>query len=88
MGTNPKKKVIIKSSLEVIDNVCKSTSYNIESETTLDHDDDEEFIDFEDKPNFSLDFMKKVIDYYDTRDANGKRKHTLGWYKTRKNEDY
>ena len=26
--------------------------------------------------NFSLDYMKKVIDYYNERDSKGKRKHT------------
>jgi len=103
MRTNPKEEEIIKALLEVIDNVCYSTSYNIESETTLDPDDDEEFSDFEDdsttyetedadpfygddtesqKPpiesNFSLDFMKKVIDYYDAPDSNGKIKHIWG----------
>ena len=26
--------------------------------------------------NFSLDYMKKVVEYYDARDSNGRRKHT------------
>ncbi|CAF1179697.1 unnamed protein product [Didymodactylos carnosus] len=68
---------------------------------TLDHDDDEEFGDFQDesadsededadpsfdemvkgekgsiKANFSLDYMKKIVEYYDARDLNGRRRHT------------
>ena len=99
--TNPREEEIVGSLLEVIDNVCNSTSYEIESDVTLDHDDDEEFDDFEDesvdsededvdpsyeetaegekrpsKANFSLDYMKKVVEFYDARDSNGRRRHT------------
>ena len=97
---NLREEEIVGSLLEVIDDVCKCTSYEIESDTTLDHDYDD-FGDVEDenddsdnedvdpifdetvegkkmpiKPVFSLDYMKKFIDYYDARDSNGKRKHT------------
>ena len=85
----------------MIDNVCDCTSFEIESDATLDHDDEEEFNDFEDKDvdfedesidpdfdqsaetenrvikvEFTLDYMKKVIDFYDARDSKGRRKHT------------
>ena len=92
---------IINSLLKMLNNVCNCTSYEIESDVTLDYDDEEEFGGFEDedtdstdesvdpsfdesakdgnmtnKTNFSLDYMKKVIDYYDARDSKGQRKHT------------
>ncbi|CAF2859243.1 unnamed protein product [Rotaria sp. Silwood2] len=85
----------------MIDDVCHCTSYEIESDTILDYDDEEEFGDFEDedtdsadesvdpgfdesaedknmttRANFSLEYMKKVIDYYDARDSKGRKKHT------------
>ena len=84
-----------------MDDVCKCTSYQIESDTTLDYDDEEEFGDFEDedadsadesvdpcfdvtaetknmttKANFSLEYMRKGIDYSDVRDSKGRKKHT------------
>ena len=99
--TNPCDDEIISSLLKVIDNICNCTSFEIDSDMTLDYDDAEEFSDFEDENtasenenldpsfdetaeterppitlNFSLDYMKKVIDYYDERDSKGKRKHT------------
>ncbi|CAF1260735.1 unnamed protein product [Didymodactylos carnosus] len=46
---NPREEEIIGSLLEVIDNVCNCTSYEIESDMSLDHDDNEEFGDFEDE---------------------------------------
>lgn len=94
---------VINSLLKVISNVCSCTSYQIESDATLDYDDEEDFGDFEDededldsavksvdpvfdestenenmtiKVNFSLDYMKKVIDYFDARDSTGRKKHT------------
>ena len=99
--TNPREDEIISSSLKVIDDVCNCASFEIDSDTNLDHDEAEEFSDSEDENmasenesldpsfdetaeaekfpitlNFSLDYMKKVIDYYDERDSKGKRKHT------------
>ncbi|CAF2826171.1 unnamed protein product [Rotaria sp. Silwood2] len=92
---------IINSLLTMIDNISNCTSYQIESNATLDYDDEEESGDFEEedadsadesvdpsfdesaeaenmtiKANFSLDYMKKVIEYYDARDSQGRRKHT------------
>ena len=99
--SNTREEEIISFLLKVIDNVCTSTSYEIESDATLDHDDEEEFGGFEDedvvdddesvdasfdeaaesekmciRPNFKLDYMKKVVEYYDARDSEGRRKHT------------
>ncbi|CAF2069214.1 unnamed protein product [Rotaria magnacalcarata] len=91
--SNPREQEIINSLLKMIDDACNSTSYQIESNTTLDYDDEEQYGDFEDDDtdsaddnidpgfdesaegdnmmthaNFNLEFMKKVIDYYDARD--------------------
>ncbi|CAF2057276.1 unnamed protein product [Rotaria magnacalcarata] len=99
--SNPREQEIINSLLKIIDDVCNSTSYQIESNTTLDYDDEEQYGDFEDDDtdsadesidpgfdesaegdnmmihaNFNLEFMKKVIDYYDARDQKGRKKHT------------
>lgn len=99
--TNPREEKIVHSLLKVIDNVCDCTSYEIGSDVTLDHDDDEEFGDSHDESagsesedadpsfdetaegeersiqaKFSLDYMKKAVDYYDARDSSGRRKHT------------
>ncbi|CAF2942494.1 unnamed protein product [Rotaria sp. Silwood2] len=52
---SPLEEEIVRFLLEVIENVHKCTSYEVESETTLDHDDDDVFSDFEDEsidPNF------------------------------------
>jgi hypothetical protein len=85
--------------LEIIGKVCKCSSYEFESETTLDHDDDEEFNDFENedldpdfdgtkedeklstKEKFTLDFMKNVVEFYDTPDAIRRKEHT--WESTK-----
>ncbi len=98
--SNPHEEEIIDSLLKVIDDVCYCTSYKIESDPTLDYDDDEglgvcedEDTDYDDEGDdpafdessesdntmiktFSLDFMKKVIDYFDARDSKGRKKHT------------
>jgi hypothetical protein len=91
---NPHEEEVANHLLKVIENVCKCVSYEVESETTLGYDDDEEFSEPEDesldpnfdetkeddklhsKENFSLDFMKKVVEFYDARDATGRRRHT------------
>ena len=98
--SNSREETIITSLLKMIDDVCNCTSYQIESDTTLDYDDEQVFDDFEDdetdsgdestdpgfdesaesenmmiKANFSLEFMKKVIDFYDARDSKGRKKH-------------
>jgi hypothetical protein len=39
-------------------------------------DDEEESQKLPIKLNFCLEYMRKVIDYYDARDSNGRRKHT------------
>jgi len=85
--------------LEVIDNAYTCTSFELESETTLDHDDDDAFSDSEDEStdpnfdevenvddpsitmNFTLDYMKKVVDFYDARDSTGRKRHT--WKSTK-----
>ena len=90
----PYEEEVAKYLQNIMENVCKCTSYEVESETTLDYDDNEEFREIEDesldpsfdeteeddklhtRENFSLDFMKKVIDFYDARNANGRRRHT------------
>ncbi|CAF4493954.1 unnamed protein product [Rotaria socialis] len=46
---------LIDSLLKMINDVCNCTSYRIESHTTLDYDDDEEFGDFEDDYTDSAD---------------------------------
>jgi hypothetical protein len=46
---NPLEEEVGSYPLEVIDNVCKCASYQLELETTLDHDDGEEFCDSEDE---------------------------------------
>ena len=99
--TNLYEEEIVSALLKVIDNVCNCTLFEIDSDTSFDYDDAEEFSNFEDesttsenenldlssndtveaeKPsvrlNFSLDYMKKVIDYYDECDLKGNRKHT------------
>ena len=99
--SNPHEEEIINSLLKMLDDVCNCTSYQIESDTTLDYDDEEEFGDFEDedadsadesvdpcfdetaesknmttKANFSLECMRKVIDYSDVCDSKGRKKHT------------
>ncbi|CAF1101351.1 unnamed protein product, partial [Rotaria magnacalcarata] len=99
--SNPREQAIINSFLKIIDDVCNSTSYQIESNTTLDYDNEEQYGDFEDEDTdsadesidpgfdesaegdnmmihakFNLEFMKKVIDYYDARDQKGRKKHT------------
>ena len=74
------------SLLEIIDSVSECPSFEVESETTLDYDDDDAFSDPEDENmdpdfdatentessanqmNFTLEYMKKVIDYYDACD--------------------
>ncbi len=79
---SPLEEEIVRSLLEVIENVHKYTSFEVESETTLDHDDEDAFSDSEDESidpnfdkaedvedppitmNFTLDYMKKVIDFY------------------------
>ena len=84
--------------LKIIDDISSSVSYEFESETTLDYDDDEEFSDSDDesldpnfeeieddklptKENFSLEFMKKVVEFYDARDSAGRKRHT--WKSTK-----
>ena len=99
--SNPHEEEIINSLLKMLDDVCNCTSYQIESDTTLDYDDEEEFGDFEDEDadsvdesvdpcfdeipeskkmttiaNFDLEYMRKVIDYFDARDSKGRKKHT------------
>ena len=44
--TNPREDEIISSLLKVIDDVCNYTSFEIDSDMTLDHDEAEEFSDF------------------------------------------
>ena len=98
--SNPHEEEIINSLLKMIDDVCNYTSYQIESDTTLDYDDEEGFGDFEDedvnsadesvdpcfdetaesknmttKANFSLEYMRKVSDYFDARDSKGRKRH-------------
>ncbi|CAF3819966.1 unnamed protein product, partial [Rotaria sp. Silwood1] len=99
--SNPREEEIINSLLKMIDDVCHCTSYEIESDTALDYDDEDEFGGFEDedadsadesvdpgfdesaegknmttRANFSLEYIKNVIDYYDARDSKGRKKHT------------
>ena len=98
LRTNRHEEKIADYLLNIIDDVSSCVSYEVELETTLDHDDDEEFTDsddesldpnFEDtedeklptKDNFSLDFMKKVVEFYDARDSTGRKKHT--WKSTK-----
>ncbi|CAM4845338.1 unnamed protein product, partial [Rotaria magnacalcarata] len=45
--SNPCEQEIINPLLKMIHDVCNSTSYQIESNTTLDYDDEEQFGDFE-----------------------------------------
>ena len=99
LGANPFEEKIVRSLLEIIDSVNECTSLEVESETTLDYDDDDTFSDSEDQNmdpdfdetedaarssdqmNFTLEYMKKVIDYYDACDSNGRKKHT--WKSTK-----
>lgn len=98
--SNPHEEEIIDYLLKVVDDVCNCTSYQIESDATLDYDDEEDFAVSDDEDvdsadesvdptfeestegdsmmikNFSIDFMKKVIDYFDARDLKGRKKHT------------
>ena len=99
--SNLHEEEIINSLLKMIDDGCNCTSYQIESDTTLDYDDEEDFGDFEDedgdsadesidscfdetaeiknmttKANFSLEYMRKVIDCFDACDSKGRKKHT------------
>ena len=96
---NPLEEKIVRSLLEIIDSVSECTSFEVESETTLDYNDDDAFSDSEDENmdpdfdetentgslanqmNFTLEYMKKVIDYYDACDSNGRKKHT--WKSTK-----
>ena len=93
------KKKIVHSLLEIIDSVSECTSFEVESETTLDYDDDDAFSHSEDENidphfdetentdssanqmNFTLEYMKKVIDYYDACHSNRRKKHT--WKSTK-----
>ena len=99
LRANPFEEKIVHSLLEIIDSVSECTSFEVESETTLDYDDDDAFSDSEDENmdpdfdetentessanqmNFTLEYMKKVIDYYDACDSNGRKKHT--WKSTK-----
>ncbi|CAF3157962.1 unnamed protein product [Rotaria sp. Silwood2] len=90
---------IVRFLLEVIENIQKCTSFEVESETTLDHDDDNVFSDPEDESidsnfdetedvesppttmNCTLDYMRKVIDYYDACDSTGRKRHA--WKSTK-----
>ena len=47
--TNPGEDEIISSLLKVINDVCNYTSLEIDSDMTLDHEEAEEFSDFEDE---------------------------------------
>ncbi|CAF1607405.1 unnamed protein product, partial [Rotaria sp. Silwood1] len=53
--SNPHEEEIINSLLKMIDDVCNCTSYQIESDTSLDYDDEEEYGDFEDEDTDSTD---------------------------------
>ena len=99
LRANPFEEKIVHSLLEIIDSVSECTSFEVESETTLDYDDDDAFSDSEaenmdpdfdetentessaNQMNFTLEYMKKVIDYYDACDSNGRKKHT--WKSTK-----
>ena len=98
MRANPREEKVADYLLKIIDDVSSCTSYEVELETTLDHDDDEvtdsddESLDpnFEEteeadklptKENFSLDFMKKVVEFHDSRDSTGRKRHT--WKSTK-----
>lgn len=104
--SNAREEEIVTYLLKMINDICNCTSYQIESDTTLDYDDEEAFNDFEDdkidsgdesvdpgfdesaesenimiRANFSLEFMKKVISFYDARDSKGRKKHS--WKSTK-----
>ena len=99
LRANPFEEKIVHSLLEIIDSVSECTSFEVESETTLDYDDDDAFSDSADENmdldfdetentessanqmNFTLEYMKKVIDYYNACDSNGRKKHT--WKSTK-----
>ena len=99
LRANSFEEKIVHSLLEIIESVSECTSFEVESETTLDYDDDDTFSGSEDENmdpdfdetenteswanqmNFTLEYMKKVIDYYDACDSNGRKKHT--WKSTK-----
>jgi hypothetical protein len=89
---NPHEEEVANYLLNVIENVCKCVSSEVESETILDYEDESLDSNFEEtkeddklhtKENFSLDFMKKVVDFYDARDATGRRRRRHTWKSTK-----
>lgn len=100
LQVNPSKEKIARSLLEIIDSVNECTSFEVESETTLDYEGDDVFGASEDENvdpdfdetedsegsaiqmNFTLEYMKKVIDFYDACDSNGRKKTHVEIYKT------
>ena len=99
LRANPFEEKIVHSLLEIIDSVSECPSFEVESETTLDYDDEDAFSHSQDENmdpdfdetentessanqmNFTLEYMKKVIDYYDACHSNGRKKHT--WKSTK-----
>ena len=55
LRANPFEEKIVHSLLEIIDSVCECISFEVESETTLDYDDDDAFSHSEDE-NMDPDF--------------------------------